>query len=71
MAILDKNHGLTPFCSLERRLFVLEYRKRYFPGLYCQKKKLGKMAILDKNHGLTTMEKRQFFDFFKLLVFIA
>ena len=27
------------------RFFVLEYRKRYFPGLYCLKKKVGKMAI--------------------------
>ena len=33
------------FFSLERRLFVLEYRKRDFPGLYCQKKKGGKMAV--------------------------
>ena len=71
MAILDKTHGLTPFYSLERRLFVLEYCKRHFPRIYCQKKKLRKMAILDKNHGLTTLEKCQFLDFFKLLVFIA
>ena len=26
------------FYSLERRFFVVEYRKRYFPGLYCLKK---------------------------------
>ena len=31
--------------SLDRRLFVVEYRKRHFPGLYCLKKKNGKMAI--------------------------
>ena len=48
---LDQNHGLTPFekCqffdfldvffySLERCFFVVEYRKRHFPGLYCLKK---------------------------------
>ena len=33
------------FYSLERPFFVLEYRKRNFPGLYCVKKKYGKMAI--------------------------
>ena len=33
------------FLSLERRLFVLEYRKRHFLGLYRRKKKVGKMAI--------------------------
>ena len=27
------------FYSLERRFFILEYRKRNFPGLYCPKKK--------------------------------
>ena len=32
------------FYSLERRFLVLEYRKRHFPGLYCLKKKVGKMA---------------------------
>ena len=49
---LDQNHGLTPlkkcqffafltscFYGLERRFFVLEYRKRHFPSLYCLKKK--------------------------------
>ena len=55
---LDQNHGLMPlekcqffdflnflFYSLERRFFVLEYRKGHFPGLYCLKKKVGEMAI--------------------------
>ena len=36
---------LVCFYSLKRRIFVLEYRKRYFPGLYCLKKKAGKVAI--------------------------
>ena len=56
---LDQNHGLTPlekcnfstfwtscFYSLERRFFALEYGKRHFPGLYCRKKKVGKMSIV-------------------------
>ena len=50
-----KNHGLTLwkngnfwtflsscFYSIERRFFVLEYRKRHFSGLYCLKKKSWK-----------------------------
>ena len=35
------------FYSLERCFVVLEYRKRLFPGLYCLKKKVGKMAIFE------------------------
>ena len=47
---LGKNVNLSSFWSaifygLERRYFVLEYRKRHFPGLYWLKKKLRKMAI--------------------------
>ena len=43
--------------------FVLEYRKRHFPGLYCLKKKLEKWPFLDQNHGLTPSEKCHFLDF--------
>ena len=77
---LDKNHGLTTlekwpfstfwtscFYSLERRFFVLEYRKTYFPVLYCLKKNLEKWPFLDQNHGLTPLEKCQFFDFLNFL----
>ena len=63
--VLDQKHGLTPlekcqffdfksscFYSLERRLFfVLEYRKRHFPGLYCQKKKCKNRNSLNKTMG--------------------
>ena len=33
------------FYTLGRRFFVLEYRKRNFPCLYCLKKKVRKMVI--------------------------
>ena len=33
------------FYSLENRFFVLEYRKRHFPRLYCLKRKVERMAI--------------------------
>ena len=78
---LDQNHWLIPldkrqffdffnclFLCLERRFFVLDYRKRHFSGLYCLKKKmLEKWPFLDQNHGLTPLEKCQFFDFFSIL----
>ena len=32
------------FYSLERRFFILEYRKTHFPAMYCLKTKRGKMA---------------------------
>ena len=46
------------FYSLERCFFVLEYRKRHFPGLYCQKKKLEKWPFLDQSSRLTPLEKK-------------
>ena len=55
---LDPNHGLTPlekcqffdflnffFLQPRKAFFGLEYRKRHFPGIYCQKKKVEKLAI--------------------------
>ena len=67
---MDQNYGLTPFeksqfldffnflfYSLEKRFFLLEYRKRDFRGLYCLKKKLEEWPILDHNYGLTPLKK--------------
>ena len=59
------------FYSLKRRFFVLEYRRRYFPGLYCLKKQLEKWPFLDKNHALTPLEKCQFFDCLNFLFLLA
>ena len=59
---------LLNFYRLEKHVFVLEYHKRYFPGLYMgKKKKLEKWPFLDKNHRLTSLEKFQFFDFLNFL----
>ena len=33
------------FYSVERRFFVLEYRKRHFPCLYCLKKQVKIIVI--------------------------
>ena len=51
------------FYNLERRFFALVYRKRHFAGLYCIKKKVGKMAIF----GPKSWNKCQFFDFMNFL----
>ena len=78
---LNQNHGLTPlkknvnflkfsnscFYSLERRFFVLEYHKRHFPGLYCQKKKFEKWQFSDEDHGLPRFKTCQFLDFLNFL----
>ena len=59
------------FYSLERRFFVLEYRKRHFPVLYCLKKKGGKMAIFGRKLWVNPFGKMSIFRLFELLVFIA
>ena len=77
MTIFGQNSGLTRlekcqffdflkflFLQPTRRLFVPEYRKRTFPGLYClRKKKFEKWPFLDQNHALTPLEQCQVFDF--------
>ena len=81
--ILDQNHGLTLcknlnfstfwnccFYGLERRYFVLEYRKTHFPGLYCLKKN-WKMANFGPKPWVSPFEKMAIFPLFELAVFIA
>ena len=59
------------FYSLERRFFVLEYRKRHFPGLYCLKRKVGKMAIFGPKPWVNNFGKVLVVGLFEVLVFIA
>ena len=81
---LDQNHGLTPlekcqfsvfwtfcFSSVERNFFVLEYRKRHFPGLNCLKRKVGKMAIFGPKSWVNLLGIMSIFRLFLLRVFIA
>ena len=56
------------FYSLERRSFVLEYRKRHFPGLYCLKKKVGKMAISWPKPWVNPLGKMSILRLFELLL---
>ena len=48
--------------SLERCVFVLEYRKRHFPMLYCLKK-----SLKNSHFWSNSMEKCQFLDFLNFL----
>ena len=80
MAIFGPKPGVNPFgkksvfvfktsCfyGLERFFFVLVYRKRHFPGLYCLKKKSEKWSFLDQKHGLTRLKQWPFFKFLNFL----
>ena len=40
------------FYRLKRRVFVLQYRKAHFSGLYWLKE-CGKWPIFDQNHGVS------------------
>ena len=59
------------FYSLERRFFVLEYRKGHFPMLYCLKKKGGKMLIFGPKPWIEPFGKKSIFRLFERLIFIA
>ena len=49
------------FCSLDKRFFVLEYRKRHIPGLYCLKRKGWKMAIFGPKPWVNPFGKMSIF----------
>ena len=81
----DQKHGLTPlekcqfydflnFLFLQHRnafFFVLEYRKRHFPCLYCLKRKGSKMAISRQKPWVNHFRKMSIFQLFELFVFIS
>ena len=58
---------LLNFYRLEKHVFVLEYHKRHFPGLYGQKKNVGEMVIFWPKPWINPLEKFQFFDFSNFL----
>ena len=62
---------LLVFIAQKGIFFVLEYRKRHFPGLYCLKKKVGKMAIFVPKPWVNPFTKMSIFRLFELRVFIA
>ena len=63
--------GSSCFYSLERRFFVLEYRKTHFPGLYCLKRTVGKMVIFGQKPWVNPFGIMSILQLFEVLVFIA
>ena len=59
--------GTFCFYCLKTRFFVLQYRKTHFPGLYCLKKKDGKMAIFWPKPWTNPFRKMAIFPLFGLL----
>ena len=53
------------FYRIERRFFVLEYRKGHFCMLYCQKKKLKKRPIFGPKPWLNLFGKVSIFKLFE------
>ena len=53
-----------------KEFFVLEYRKRHFPGLYCLKKRVEKMAIFGPKPWVNPFGKMSIFWLYTLSVFI-
>ena len=82
---LDQNHRLIPswkmsiflnfwtscFHFLETRLFVLEYLKRYFPGLHCLKKKVWEMTIFGPKPWVNPLGKMSIFSTFWTTLFLS
>ena len=62
---------LVVFIAQKGLFFVLEYGKRDFPGLYCLKRRVGKMAIFRPKPWVIPCGKMSSFRLFKLLVFIG
>ena len=59
------------FSTLEIRFLLLEYHKTHFPGIYCLKKKVGKMAIFGPKAWDNPFGKMSIFRLFELLVFMT
>ena len=53
------------------RFIVPEYRKRYFPFLFCLKKKVGKMAIFGPKPRVNPYGKMSIFRVFEHFVFFG
>ena len=66
-SLLEKSQFFDCFYSLERRFFVLEYRKTHFSGLYCLKRKDRNKSSFWTKNGLTPLEKSPFFVFLEIL----
>ena len=59
------------FIAQKDRFFVLGYRKRHFPGLYCLKRKVGKIAIFGPKPWVNPFGKVSLFGLFEVPFFKA
>ena len=59
------------FYSLERKFFVLGYRQRHFPCLYCLKKKLKEKSIFGLKPWVNAFGKMSIFRVFELFFFYS
>ena len=59
------------FVARKGVFFFLEYRKRHFPGLYCLKRKVGKMAVFGPKPWVNPFGKVSIFRLFECFVFLA
>ena len=62
---------LLVFMAYKGGFFVLEYRKRHFPGIYFLKKKVGKMVNFGPKLLVNPFGKTSVFGLFELFVFIG
>ena len=57
--------------QIRKVFFVLEYRKRHFPGLYYLKRKVRNIAIFGQKPWVNPFGKILIFRLFERFVFIA
>ena len=62
---------LLVFIAQKGFFFVLEYRERHFPCLYCLKKQVGRMVIFGQKPSVNPFEKMSILRLFELFVFTA
>ena len=58
---------LLVFIAYKGFFFVLEYRERHFPCLYCLKKQVGRMVIFGQKPSANPFEKMSIFRLFELV----
>ena len=59
------------FIAYNGVFFILEYRKRHFAGLYCLKRKVGKMVIFGQKAWVNPFGIMSILQLFKVPVFIS
>ena len=69
MGIFGPKSWVNPFGKMS--IFFLEYHKRHFCGLYCVKKKVGKIAIFPPKKWVNPFGKMSICRLFELFDFFG